>query len=93
MPPKMGHLEINAKDTLRARGVSGTVSYAVVSTCAPANLHESVRSVVKEFNRSSLTDLRNALSKYGPISNEPKLPEDSPPQQRSEDSHPVIGAN
>jgi hypothetical protein len=84
------------KETLRARGVSGTVAYSVVSTCSVAGLHESVRSVVRGFNASSLTDIRNALTQYGALSSEPKIPGSGEAVANantriSADVHPIIG--
>jgi hypothetical protein len=67
------------KKTLQARQVSGTVSYATVSTCGSSDIHESVRSVINDINKTCFQDLRTAILKYGALSAMPKLPEDPRP--------------
>jgi hypothetical protein len=73
------------KKTLAVRKVSGTVSYATVSTCSPLDLHDAVRFVVTDINKTSFQDLRTDILKYRALSDAPKLPE--------EDSRPTIGQN
>jgi hypothetical protein len=50
---------------LNQRGISGTISFANVSTCGFGSLHASVTALIKELNSTSLMDLRNALQRYG----------------------------
>lgn len=67
------------KKKLQERQVSGTVSYATVSTCGSSDIHESVRSVITDINKTSFQDLRTAILKYGALSETPKLPDDARP--------------
>jgi hypothetical protein len=78
------------KKTLRERQVSGTVSYATVSTCNSSDIHESVRSVINDINKTSFQDLRTAILKYGPLSALPKLPEETQ-STIGQDTRPPIG--
>jgi SOS response regulatory protein OraA/RecX len=78
------------KKKLQERQVSGTVSYATVSTCGSSDIHESVRSVINDINKTSFQDLRTAILKYGALSTLPKLPEETQPNI-SQDTRPPIG--
>jgi hypothetical protein len=52
------------QNLLNQRGISGTISFANVSTCGFGSLHASVTALIKELNSTSLMDLRNALQRY-----------------------------
>jgi hypothetical protein len=78
------------KKTLQERQVSGTVSYATVSTCSASDIHESVRSVINDINKTSFQDLRTAILKYGALSALPKWPEETGPTI-GQDAPPTIG--
>jgi hypothetical protein len=72
------------RETLKAREISGTVTYAVLSTCdaVESSVNESVRSTLKGINATSFQSLREALVKFTSPSDSPKI---------ADDERPVIG--
>lgn len=84
------------KETLKAREVSGTVAYSTVSTCDAGedSVGESVRAVLRGVNSISFQSLREALLKYSPLSNAPKVPGDDTttgtPKVTGGDAKPII---